>query len=157
MANTCGTCSMCCKLLRIDEINKPQGKWCPSCKVGVGCRVYDTRPAPCRAFECMYIQPLYSDLPLEMRPDKLKVMFFSYTVGTEFRESIPGVTDGPKVIVVVDPMNPDAYRKPLAWGYIRGFIRECGEVLLCIEERMYHLTEKDLEGAPPVLSRCGTV
>jgi len=51
----CGTCALCCRVMEITEIAKPQGVWCPNCKPGVGCKIYHERPGECRSFYCGYL------------------------------------------------------------------------------------------------------
>jgi len=51
----CGTCTLCCKVMAIDELQKQPGVWCPNCARGQGCKIYDTRPAECRTFICGYL------------------------------------------------------------------------------------------------------
>ena len=41
---TCGDCTLCCKVMAIEELAKPVGTWCPHCKPGRGCRIYPDRP-----------------------------------------------------------------------------------------------------------------
>jgi len=72
---SCGTCSLCCKLLGIKEIAKPAAQWCPHCLPGSGgCSIYATRPAECRSFECMWLSSPLGD---EWRPTRSK-MVMSY-------------------------------------------------------------------------------
>lgn len=52
----CDGCTLCCKLLRIDEFQKPRGEWCGHCEMGEGCRIYADRPAECQSFLCNYLQ-----------------------------------------------------------------------------------------------------
>ena len=33
----CGSCSLCCKVYNVPEIEKPAGKWCRHCTPGKGC------------------------------------------------------------------------------------------------------------------------
>ena len=47
----CGTCNLCCKLPYIENF-KPQYKWCSNCEIGVGCKIYETRPKKCKDFYC---------------------------------------------------------------------------------------------------------
>src|SRR5262249_4530121 len=50
----CGKCSLCCKLLPIQELNKPIDTWCPHCRPGHGgCTIYSSRPSECR------VSPVY--------------------------------------------------------------------------------------------------
>lgn len=77
---SCGSCTMCCKVLVIEEANKPAGKWCTHCKPGIGCGNYEDRFDACKAFECLW---LHSQKPtvdaklrfsIDMRPDKSHVI-----------------------------------------------------------------------------------
>jgi hypothetical protein len=74
--NHCGSCTLCCKLLGIPELDKPQDRWCTHCAVGSGCRIYESRPASCRDFECVWLQSQKEakPLPLALRPDKSKMV-----------------------------------------------------------------------------------
>ncbi len=52
----CGSCSMCCCLLEIEDLNKPADKWCGHCRPGNGgCSIYADRPEVCRNFACQWL------------------------------------------------------------------------------------------------------
>lgn len=51
----CGECSLCCKLPRIEQLEKPEGKWCSHCNAGKGCKIYESRPQVCRDFKCFWL------------------------------------------------------------------------------------------------------
>ena len=53
----CGDCNLCCKLTSIDfmEPRKPSYQWCKHCDIGVGCKIYKTRPQGCKDFLCLYL------------------------------------------------------------------------------------------------------
>ena len=51
----CGDCTLCCKVMAIEQLAKPASAWCPHCKPGRGCRIYADRPAECRAFSCLWL------------------------------------------------------------------------------------------------------
>lgn len=51
----CDGCTMCCKVMSIDELEKPEGVWCTYCAVGRGCKIYSERPPSCQAFQCGYL------------------------------------------------------------------------------------------------------
>lgn len=92
-ARSCGTCAMCCKLISVEEINKPQYVWCSHCKPGKGCGIYDTRPNDCRVFQCFSLaNRTFGD---EWRPDRAKfVMTEEPGTGRVFivcETSAPGV------------------------------------------------------------------
>jgi Fe-S-cluster containining protein len=65
---SCGTCSACCTLLRIDsqsgystrldnaeDIAKPAGERCRFL-TDKGCGIYEVRPIVCRGFKCDWLQ-----------------------------------------------------------------------------------------------------
>jgi len=98
-ANHCGECTMCCKLLAINELEKPEGQWCPNCAIGSNCRIYETRPQSCRDFSCIWLesQSQRSPLPAALRPDRCK-MVLSFA---ENRRDVLGHCD---------PARPDAWK-----------------------------------------------
>lgn len=70
----CGECTVCCRVLMIDdpELQKPPGVMCANCKAGAGCQIYESRPAPCRGFFCGWrVMPELGD---ELRPDRSGIM-----------------------------------------------------------------------------------
>ena len=49
----CGQCSLCCKVLRVIELEKPENVWCDHCLPGHGgCSIHPTRPQICRGYYC---------------------------------------------------------------------------------------------------------
>ncbi len=52
---SCRDCTLCCKLVAVHELKKPAQSWCEHCEIGVGCKVYETRPADCRTFYCGWL------------------------------------------------------------------------------------------------------
>src|SRR5262245_56261740 len=76
----CGECSLCCKLPRVDDVEKPSWTWCRHCDVGKGCSIYESRPNICREFKCRWLTD--TDLPDEWRPD-LVHLFVSGNDGDE--------------------------------------------------------------------------
>ena len=66
----CGSCSLCCKVLKIDWLAapKPGGKWCPHCAPGRGCGIWTNRPSGCATYFCEWRRlPQLGD---EWRPDR---------------------------------------------------------------------------------------
>jgi hypothetical protein len=51
---TCGSCMLCCKVPRIDELRKPAGVLCSHAVAGKGCTIRETRPTVCRRFFCAW-------------------------------------------------------------------------------------------------------
>jgi hypothetical protein len=80
MANECGTCTLCCKLVEVEDLQKPAGRWCGFCSSGQiypahkGCQIHDQpqQPAACKRFRCLW---LAGDWPVDLRPDRSGVVF----------------------------------------------------------------------------------
>ncbi len=71
-ARACDGCTACCKTHEIREVlKKPVGEWCVHCHQGKGCRIYETRPRPCKNYECAWAQGHGTE---EERPDKCGVV-----------------------------------------------------------------------------------
>ena len=100
--NRCGSCTLCCKLLEIPALEKPEGQWCSHCAIGVGCKIYESRPAPCRDFACLWLesQSEKHPLPADLRPDRCK-MVLTFT------------PDRKDVLGYCDPASPDAWKGAL--------------------------------------------
>ncbi len=92
----CGTCTLCCKLFPVPELDKPAGKWCPHIAQGAGCGIHATRPDVCRAFFCQWIEN--HDLGPEWKPERSKFVLSIY----------PGSNS---LAVTVDPGAPQAWKQ----------------------------------------------
>jgi hypothetical protein len=105
----CGTCTLCCKLMYIPEYNSPGGSWCSQCAQGVGCRVYATRPEPCRQFACGWLSD--PTTPIEWKPIHSKLVLYM---------------GGPNntLYVNVDPGSPQAWRKAPYFDRLRLWAKE---------------------------------
>jgi hypothetical protein len=80
----------------IAELKKPMGKWCPHCIPGVACKIYQSRPGECRAFNCMWL--LDARLGPEWKPDRSKLV-------------VTNGRDGTGLEIRCDPGFPQAWRK----------------------------------------------
>jgi hypothetical protein len=99
----CGSCSMCCKVYNIPEINKPAGKWCTHCKPGKGCVIHDALPTQCIEFNCMWRTE--ASIGAAWKPDQAKMV----------------VTISPVngyINVQVDAAAPQAWRKEPYYGQL---------------------------------------
>lgn len=102
----CGDCAMCCKLPIIPELDKPYNVWCTHCASHSSCAIYDARPQRCRDFHCYFVA---SDLEEHWRPSKSRLMI---------------ATHPDRVLVMVDPARPDAWRKEPYASTIRNWSNE---------------------------------
>jgi hypothetical protein len=68
----CGSCTLCCKVYHVPEINKVAGKWCQHCKPGKGCGIHDTLPAQCAEFNCLWRTE--ETLTPDWKPERAKMV-----------------------------------------------------------------------------------
>jgi hypothetical protein len=101
---SCGTCTLCCKLLGISALEKPPGQWCSHCTPGKGCGIYAERPAECASFACLWLSD--SQFPDALKPDRTKVVFALDA-------------DGQRVSAWVDPSARDAWKQPSVYGLLK--------------------------------------
>jgi hypothetical protein len=100
MGRTCGDCTACCTVMRVEELDKPQWTPCdqlthPSDDDPVapndwsdapaavdarqrdsrrgGCAIYDQRPDSCRAFSCLWLKGLILSSD-DDRPDRVGIV-----------------------------------------------------------------------------------
>jgi hypothetical protein len=79
----------------ITALTKPRGKWCSHCDIGVGCKIYDSRPDECRSFLCGWLAN--AAFGPEWKPDKSRLVITTTAPNqTEFH---------------CDPGMPGAWRK----------------------------------------------
>lgn len=72
MKRECGSCTECCTVMGVPELNKADYS---KCKHECGkCDIYNQRPDSCRQFECGW---LLGKLPQKHRPDKSKIVVYT--------------------------------------------------------------------------------
>lgn len=105
---SCDGCTMCCKLLDIDVLDKPRGKWCPDCDQKKGCKIYDDRPAPCRSFYCGYMRIAHLDE--RWKPSSAKFLI-NYEAAAN------------RIAIHADGSRPGAWRTEPFYATIKGWAR----------------------------------
>lgn len=119
MERTCGTCSLCCKLLPVRELNKAAGERCKHQKFGKGCAIHRKPgyPIVCAGWNCRWL--VNDDTADLSRPDR------SHYVIDSMPDRIrldPSDGSKPKMFDViqiwVDPAFPDAHRDPALRRYL---------------------------------------
>lgn len=105
----CDGCTLCCKVIRVDVLNKPQWQYCPHCVVGTGCGIHATRPDDCRAWFCEYL----------MNPGVA-----DYWYPKTSHMVIEVLDDGINAHVYVDPHFPDAWREEPYYSDLKGSAQE---------------------------------
>ena len=106
---SCGSCTLCCKMMEITELAKPVGSWCSHCAPGKGCKIYDDRPSSCRGFECAYL--FTSQVAEHWYPAKCKMVV---------------TLEGNRTLVRVDDARPGAWREEPYYSDLKGLARSRG-------------------------------
>jgi hypothetical protein len=109
---SCGTCTLCCKILSIAELAKPQGRWCKHCDIGRGCKIYDGRLDECRNFYCGYLT--WSMLDRHWLPENSKMVVVSEL-------------EGMRIAIHVDPGRPLTWREEPFFSEIKEWSRHAVE------------------------------
>ena len=120
----CGSCSLCCKVIGIEALDKPPGKWCSHFARGTGCSIYGDTPAECRQFQCFWtLGTLKGD---EWKPDRCKLVVWTNKAS--------------RIIVDVDNDYPNAWRREPYFRQIKGWSNRSGpthvEVLVRVRGNM---------------------
>jgi hypothetical protein len=133
----CGDCSMCCKVLPIEdeELSKPAHQWCQHARPGSGCAIYETRPAPCRAFACCWLY--LEDMGPHWKPTKCKMVV---------RHKRDHQSGGRVYIVHLDRNYPDAWRRSPYYEELKArsgkfrieiIVSDRCRVLMCPDQDVY--------------------
>lgn len=143
MQRECGSCSLCCKLLYVPELNKPIDTWCPNCRPGHrGCTVYSSRPSHCERFTCLWLDGRVDE---HWFPARCKMML------TQRKEK--------QLIVTVDPNFPNAWRQEPYYSTLRAITnrgifvgvrigRRCIDLGADGSEKEVYQSQASIEGRP---------
>lgn len=135
---SCGSCTLCCKVLSIEELQKPQNEWCAHCAVGTGCKVYDKRPRECSSFFCGYLTwPITGK---HWFPASSKMVIVSEL-------------EGQRIAIHVDPSRPGAWRDEPFYSEIKEWAVHAApdmiQVVVCIKNRaIVVLPDEDVDLGP---------
>ncbi len=135
---TCGTCTLCCKVMRIDALQKPMGVWCSQCTPGKGCKIYDTRPDECRVFYCLWrVDSECGDI---WRPERCKMVVYVEGMGN-------------RIAISVDPGAPTKWREEPWYSQIKAWsldlLTRRRQVVVYIANRVIAvLPNKDIDLGP---------
>jgi hypothetical protein len=94
-ARACGACSLCCTVLRVDELAKLGGRPCMHQREAGGCGVHARRPGVCRAYRCAWLGGAFEERD---RPDALGAV-------------LDFVPRGDTIRLVVRQAEPDAWER----------------------------------------------
>jgi hypothetical protein len=122
-AKSCGPCTMCCRVMAVEELQKPGGILCAHARPGQGCGIYETRPHACRTFECVWLMD--PEMPHRFRPDQTKVVLDQDPEGT-------------RLIARCDPANPQAWRRNPTYAALKSYATQhwgTGRIVLAVAGR----------------------
>ncbi len=101
---TCGSCTLCCTVMLVDELNKPAGVRCSHAVAGSGCTIRDQRPQACRRFFCGWrLDPNIDSL---WKPE---ISGFVLTISLRYGS----------MLLMVDPARPLAWRMQPYYGRLK--------------------------------------
>ena len=109
---TCGTCTLCCKVVSVAEFAKPAGEWCMHCQPGKGCGIHAVRPFVCRGAYCEWM--ICKGLGPEWKPERAKFVLFK-------------TNDGRRLTAHVDPGYPAAWRRSPYYENLKQWAREAAQ------------------------------
>ena len=121
---SCEGCGLCCMVPEVHEIEKPLGTWCQHCSTRKRCDIYETRPQECRDFHCGYLT--LPSIGEAWKPSKSKII-------------LTAENDGNRVLALVDPGRPDAWRKEPFYSQLKAWAEaaapHAGQVVVRINRR----------------------
>ena len=136
----CGSCSLCCKLIAVRELNKEPGVWCAHARPG--CRIYGRpeRPAGCGIFQCAWLErdpaatPDKLTLPDSLRPDRCHVV-------------LTGLVGAEGIAAHVDPSYPLAWREGAIGRLLQNAVNDGVKVLIVVGQKRqaYNTTLDELD------------
>src|ERR1700730_5992563 len=90
---SCGSCTKCCTVMGVPELEKKPWSKCVHVGAGVGCTIYSERPPSCRNFACGWLMDPH--MGPDLKPENCHVVLFQ--------------RDGQNVFASCDPDYPDAW------------------------------------------------
>jgi hypothetical protein len=121
---SCAGCTLCCKVLGIEALQKPPNTWCKHCEPAKGCRIYDDRPEECRTFNCSYLTDAH--IGEEWKPSRSRMVLR---------------VDGPRTAVHVDPQRPDAWKRDPYYATLKRWAAVLashrGEIVVHVAHRVH--------------------
>jgi hypothetical protein len=119
---SCDGCTLCCKVIGVQEFAKPRGVWCKHCKIDSGCTIHETRPEVCRAYSCRFL--LDETLDESWRPSRSGMVINA---------------DRSRAVVYVDPDRPGSWLMEPFYSRLKHWSRTSSSgwpVFVCIAERV---------------------
>ena len=119
MNRQCGDCQLCCRLLPVKALNKPQNTRCKAQSHGKGCKIYRTKEMPieCRAWNCRWLT--LDDTGDLSRPDHVGYVIDVMPDFVKITDNETGKKENRQVVQIwLDPKRPNAHRDPRLLNYL---------------------------------------
>ena len=104
---SCGSCTLCCKVMGIPEIKKRAWEQCSHVGDGVGCKIYSERPMSCRQFICGWL--LDPNMGPDLKPEVCHVVTYQRV--------------GQHIVATCDADYPGAWRAPNVLEFLQRLAR----------------------------------
>lgn len=105
----CGECTLCCRLVPVQELDKAANQQCRYRQFRKGCRIYATRPHSCRTWTCRWLTD--PDTLMLWRPDQAHYVIDGAPDFVEIQETPESPRRRIPVIQIwVDPKLPNSHR-----------------------------------------------
>ena len=118
----CGECTLCCKLVPVNELHKNAGERCKHQR-HTGCAIYAKRPMSCAIWTCRWLSD--DDTADLRRPDRSHYVIDLVPDFIQITDNETGkVQDVPVIQVWMDPRYPDAHEDPELRAYLERRARE---------------------------------
>jgi hypothetical protein len=130
----CGSCMLCCKVMIVEELNKPSGTMCNYAVAGKGCSIREHRPRSCRTFFCGW--RLDPNIDSMWKPE---ISGFLLTISLRYSA----------MLVMVDPARPLAWKAQPYYGRMkewsaRAFKEDKRIVAMVLGEATVLLPDRDV-------------
>jgi hypothetical protein len=113
----CGDCTLCCKLVPVEEIMKPAGEKCRHVRHGKGCSIYNHRPFSCMMWSCRWL--IDPDTAAMRRPNRSHYVIDIGEDSVRLSNDLTGEEfEVPVIQIWCDPAYPDAHKDPHLRDYI---------------------------------------
>lgn len=140
--DSCGSCSLCCDLVAVTALAKPECQLCRHAepgRPGGACTIYEARPEECRTFRCVWLISQEDEdktpLPIELRPDNCHVVFAGVELNGEPYDDATAAH--------VDPKYPNAWREGPVYSFINKLVDKGVLVALRRGDNMAILRKKE--------------
>lgn len=108
MTRTCGNCTLCCRLVPVEELHKEQNVRCGALNAWRRCTVYAHRPISCRLWSCAWLEG-----ETTMRPDQAHYVIDTAYDVIKMQDDETGKSVPLKCLQVwIDPHFPEAVHRP---------------------------------------------